>query len=73
MPHFCFHTAGFQSWHASVDIDLPDRDAARIEAARVLGELVRDEPRLLWEAGGVSVTVEEEGRKLFAVSAHPGR
>lgn len=49
MSRYFFHVADGRSYRDTEGVDLPDAAAAREEAVRVLGELLRDEPALFLE------------------------
>ena len=47
---------------------LPSDDAARLEAVRVLGELLREQPELFWAHECFRVTVtDDDGLTLFVL------
>ena len=51
-------------------LELPDLQAARMEAARLLGEMVRQEPENFWQAMNWQVLVKDEtGLLLFELHA----
>ncbi|PNQ02130.1 hypothetical protein A8G00_14145 [Sphingobium sp. SA916] len=50
-------------------LDLPDLDAARMEAARFMGDMVRDSAVSLWQAGVLQLTaMDENGLYLFEIT-----
>ena len=52
-------------------VELADHDAARIYAARYVGELLQSEPDTLWQAGHWAVEVTDaDGALLFSVATH---
>lgn len=65
MPRYFFHTA---DGHADVDLtgtDLRDDHAARMEAIRYGGEVLRDEPDVLWNGRDFRVEVTDDAGKLM--------
>jgi len=60
MPRFHFHT---QDGSCSVDregLDLPDIEAAREEAAKSLGDVLRDTPGLFLEHDNLQIIVTDD-------------
>lgn len=68
MPRYFFH---FGDTEAGLDlngIDLADDNEARIQAARTLGEMLKDKAGEFWSAGEMRVTVTDEtGLILFVL------
>ena len=49
--------------------DLPNVQTAKIEAVKHAAELMRDDPREIWENGALKVDVTDHGgHKLFSVT-----
>lgn len=69
MPRFFFHTHDGEEITDREGLELPSAAEARQEAARLLGELLRDRPDAFWERGVITVTVEAERRTLFSLRA----
>lgn len=60
MHRYYFHT---EDGHRLEDEDgtlLPSDDAARLEAVRVLGELLREKPEMFWAHERFDVTVTDD-------------
>lgn len=69
MPRFYFDTLNSEHDEDQEGIDLPDRFAARREAVRFAGSVMKDQPDLLWDGTRFVVEVRGEGRTLlFKVS-----
>jgi hypothetical protein len=68
MPHYFFHvgdTLGGLDYEGQT---LPDDNTARIEAARTMGELLRDKAGEFWSAGEMKLTVTDRtGLVLFVL------
>lgn len=69
MPRFFFDV---QDGHSSRDdegVELPDVQAARLQAAEMAGRLLSDTAQRFWDHGELTVVVRgEEGLVLFAVA-----
>lgn len=69
MPLFFFHIDDGGPAEQGLSLALPDLLAARIEATRFAGEMLRDQPAALWQARAWTVTVSDEtGASLFVVA-----
>ena len=68
MPIFYFHV---ENGHRALDedgTDLADVAAARLEGARVLGDLLQDRPSELFETGNLRLRVaDQSGLDLFVL------
>ncbi len=60
MPRYYFHTDDGRSFHDEDGTVLADDQAARIEAARVLGQLVNEHPQDIWHDEPFRMTVTDE-------------
>ena len=68
MQRYFFHTADGAPDRDTEGFDLPDHAAARLEAARYAGALIRDVPGTLWDDGELRIQVTDDtGRKLFTI------
>ncbi len=66
MQRYFFHTQDGQSFHDADGTLLADDDAARVEAARVLGQLVNEHPSHIWRDDQFHIVVtDESGLVLF--------
>lgn len=57
MPHFYFHTENGERFADEDGIDLPDEDAARAEAVKVMGEILTHRAPTFWHTGVFKVIV----------------
>lgn len=68
MPRYYFHT---ESGDQSLDdegMDLPSHQTARVEAARLLGEMLKDNAHEFWAKKSLKLIVtDESGLILFAL------
>jgi hypothetical protein len=60
VQRYFFHTADGDVFRDLVGTELPSEDAARIEAARVLGQLVHERPADVWRDDDFRITVTDE-------------
>ncbi len=60
MHRYFFHTADGQVFRDRVGTELANEDAARIEAARLLGQLVNERPADVWRDDDFRITVTDE-------------
>lgn len=67
MRTYFFHTEDGRRVEDDIGTPLPSDDAARLEAVRVLGELLREKPELFWEHKRFELTVTDEDGKTFLV------
>jgi hypothetical protein len=66
MAKYFFHTDDGRSILDDEGMELATALAAKLEAARLFGELVRDQPEEFWAAGALKVIVtDESGLILF--------
>lgn len=66
MRRYFFHSEDGYSFRDQEGTLLPDDEAARIEAAKVLGQLVNESPAEIWRDDQMRVTVtDESGTVLF--------
>jgi hypothetical protein len=69
VPLFFFHIDDGGPDEEQLSLTLPDLLAARNEATRFAGEMLRDQPAALWRAKAWTVTVSDEtGATLFVVT-----
>jgi hypothetical protein len=61
VPRYFFHTEDGRSFHDGDGTILAGVDDARIEAARVLGQLVNEHPADIWHEEPFRMTVTDEG------------
>lgn len=77
VPRYFFHTQNGQVVRDRTGTELPDLAAARSEAVRAAGEMLRDSADEFWRTGGWSLSVsDEQGLELFRldfVATEPGR
>lgn len=68
MPRYYFNTVDGQSYPDEEGTELPDLRAARTEAARVVGELLKEQPDDLWRTGRLRLDVtDESGRSVLVL------
>lgn len=68
MRRYFFHTQDGRPFHDEDGTPLPDDEAARIEAARVLGQLLNEHPAAVWRDEEFRLTVtDEHGVILFVL------
>ena len=69
MPLFHFNLSDGACEPDDDGTDLPDVQAAKIEAVRHAAELMKDDPREIWADGALKVDVTDHGgRRLFSVT-----
>ena len=75
MPRFYFHTEdGPMQFRDEVGVELPDVAAARVEAADVMGQLLKDAAVEFWASGHLLVAVESaDPVSGFTLRATAGR
>jgi hypothetical protein len=68
MAHFFFHTEDGRAIADDEGLDLATLDDARIEAVRVLGDILRENPQELLSTGALRLTVTDgSGLVYFAL------
>jgi len=68
VPRFYFHTDDGQALRDEDGAELPSVGDARREAARVLGEMLKEQPDAFWADGGLTLTVTDaRGLALFTL------
>jgi hypothetical protein len=68
MPRYFFYTEDGHCFPDEEGTELPNLQAAQWDATRFLGELLRNDPALLWETGDLKIIVKDEtGLTLFSV------
>jgi hypothetical protein len=69
MPRYFFDVADSAKVPDEVGTELPGLQAARIEAARLAGRLLADQPEMFWSGEEWQVAVRDEtGLVLFTVN-----
>jgi len=59
MSRYYFHSEDGRRFPDEDGTELPSDDAARLEAVRVLGELLRERPELFWDHECFRLTVTD--------------
>jgi len=67
MPKYYFSTNGADRLEDTDGVDLPDDDAARLEAVKFLGGLIRDWPFVLSETRDMRVEVRDDGGEFVSL------
>ena len=65
MPRYHFHTADGRRWSDTEGSDLPDAQAARVEAVGFASEMLRGKADELWRDGEWRVEVTDEQNALL--------
>lgn len=65
MPRFFFHTADGSRDRDTTGTELPDATAARVAAIRYAGDLLSDQPDVLWDGRDFRVEVTDEKSDLL--------
>lgn len=65
MPHYFFHTADGTHDIDREGVELADDTAARAEAIRFAGAVMRDDPQELWDGMDFRVEVTGEDKRLL--------
>lgn len=60
MPRFHFHTEDGGAYADEDGIELASMNVARIQAARMLGEMLKEQADKFWEDGGLKLTVTDD-------------
>lgn len=61
MPRYFFHSRDGVSHHDRTGSDLPDLDAAGVEAVRYMSELLRDDSAEVWRTGKLELAIVDMG------------
>jgi hypothetical protein len=70
MPRYFFHTEDGQCLEDEEGTELADLDAARVEAVRIMGQLLDEDAAGLWSTESFRIVVKNEtGLTLFTVDA----
>ena len=70
MPRFHFCTVNGDVTDDLEGTDLSEINEARIEAARMFGQILRDHPERIWSDGKLRVRVQDEtGAVIFEIGA----
>ncbi|MBU1378828.1 MAG: hypothetical protein KKE02_20695 [Alphaproteobacteria bacterium] len=65
---YFFHAEDGRSFHDTEGTELDSEDDARFEAARVLGQLINEDPRIVWHEAALRLTVtDRDARPLFTL------
>ncbi len=64
MARFFFHTVDGRRDRDTTGTELPDAVAARVAAIRYAGDLLSDQPDMLWDGSDFRVEVTDEQSKL---------
>lgn len=68
MPRYFFHVQDNSETRDDHGIVLPDEHAAKRHGVMMLGQILRDEPRLFWASGHIGVTATtNDGVVLFTL------
>jgi hypothetical protein len=68
MPRYFFHTEDGDSYRDDDGLELPDITAAKIEAVRHMGELLRDRAVGFWDDHALKLVVTDQaGQVLFSL------
>lgn len=68
MPRYFFHTRDGRAVRDEDGSELPSQGAARVEAIKVLAELLHEHADAFWATGAFSITVSDaDGVTLFSV------
>jgi hypothetical protein len=68
MPRYFFHVHDSVSIFDDEGTDLPDLDAARVEAVRLSGEMLRDHAKQFWNGEEWKLEITDEaGLLLFTL------
>ena len=68
VPRYFFHTQDGRAFHDEEGTPLPNDESARIEAARVMGQLLNEHPSGVWRDEEFRLTVTDEvGVVLFVL------
>lgn len=69
MPHYFFHIDGARHYADTDGVELADLEAARMEALRIIGELMIDDAMDdLWSGGElVMMVADDAARNLFSI------
>jgi hypothetical protein len=68
LARYFFHVEHGGSFLDKQGVELPNLHAARVEAVRLLGELLRDEAHRSWDCRAVKLSVTDENHLiLFAL------
>jgi hypothetical protein len=72
MPRYHFNTEDGRFVADRDGVDLVDLEAARIEAVRLLGRVLCDNPDIYWEHEHFAIIVTDDAREpLFAINLGP--
>jgi hypothetical protein len=70
MSRYHFTTANGETHLDEEGSELQDLDTARIEGARLLGQMIRDHPDRFWESGEIILRVtDDQGKLQFEILA----
>jgi len=73
LPHFYFHTENGERFADEDGVELPDEDAARAEAVKVMGEILLHRAPSFWQTGVFRVIVmDAEQNPVVVLTASAG-
>lgn len=68
MPRYFFHTANGLRDRDTIGTELPDQATARYHAIKYTGDVMSDDPDVLWDGRDFRVEVtDEQGALLFTI------
>ena len=65
MPHYFFHHADGKRDYDREGVELPNDQAAQLEAIRYAGSVLKDDPAAIWDHGAWRVEVTDCRRSLL--------
>jgi len=63
MPRYFFHTQDGRRYPDDEGTELPDLESARLEATRIMAELLKEQPQGFLDTGRLRVEVTDESRR----------
>jgi hypothetical protein len=67
MPRYYFHTEDGRCFPDDEGTELANTVAAKQEAARILGEMLKDNPDMLWDTKDLRLTVENADHLILFI------
>lgn len=67
MIRYFFHTENGRSWFDAEGMAFGDLAAAKLEAVRLMGDLLRDNAHDFWNDGTLRLTVTDQGGQIAFV------
>jgi hypothetical protein len=72
MPRFYFHTEDGRFFPDEQGTEFPDVESAKIEAVKVLCDILKDDPQEYWLHEHFAIIVADESKEpLFAINLGP--